>query len=516
MKSRLETLCRFLETGLVERTVPARLALLAAISGEHLLLIGPPGTAKSELARKLHKAFDSFPYFERLLTRFSVPEELFGPLSIRALEQDRYQRLTEHYLPQASIAFIDEIFKANSAILNALLTLLNEREFDNGSTRVKTPLICVLGASNELPEDDSLLALYDRFLLRYHVVPVSDEQFAALLDLDQREQANPDDADRLQQTDIDQIRQQSARVHLSAEARQLLLELRAFLQQQNIIVSDRRWLKMIGLLKTSAASNGNSQVSVWDCSLLVHCVWQAPEQQAAVIAWFLDYFQLDTSATRERFEKLVSAWEQRQHTDSERRTQKTNKHGAALYMTPEGDITTHHERVRLAERDHQVLYLAPPTADHKDRSNNGRGYTLEELEHTFFDDSYRQTHIDGKWVDLQNYINNTQNRLVERTAFDALTEPCYFSREYVANSIDDVQHVVDEIDKLHETCSVQLAQLGEQLNHHLWLKGGYLQQAEADMKQQLVYLLDFRQRLEKVFYAIKQLPVNDPSSLAGS
>src|SRR5690606_19428219 len=140
--------------GLVERDDAVRLGLLAALAGEHLLLLGPPGTAKSMIARRLHLAFDGSTYFERLLTRFTVPEELFGPLSIKGLEEDRYERLTEAYLPKASIAFLDEIFKANSAILNALLTLLNEREFDNGVKREATPLIAVIGASNELPEGE--------------------------------------------------------------------------------------------------------------------------------------------------------------------------------------------------------------------------------------------------------------------------------------------------------------------------------------------------------------------------
>ena len=141
----LKTLLESLEQGLVERSQCVRLSLLAALAGEHTLLIGPPGTAKSELARRLHSVFRGGRYFERLLTRFTVPEELFGPLSIKALEEDRYERHTDGFLPTASIAFIDEVFKANSAILNALLTLLNEREFDNGAGRMRCPLISVLG-----------------------------------------------------------------------------------------------------------------------------------------------------------------------------------------------------------------------------------------------------------------------------------------------------------------------------------------------------------------------------------
>ena len=135
-----------LQLGLLERDMEVRLMLLAALCGEHLLLLGPPGTAKSELSRRL-SSLTGGQYFERLLTRFSVPEELFGPLSIKGLERDEYSRKTEGYLPTAEVAFIDEIFKANSAILNALLTLLNERLFDNGTDRLPVPLLCLVGAS---------------------------------------------------------------------------------------------------------------------------------------------------------------------------------------------------------------------------------------------------------------------------------------------------------------------------------------------------------------------------------
>ena len=132
-RSRLSALLARLEAGLLERDTAVRLALLAALAGEHVLLIGPPGTAKERAGAAPAPRLRRARYFERLLTRFSTPEELFGPLSLKALEHDRYERLVEGYLPTAGIAFLDEVFKANSAILNALLTLLNEREFDNGS-----------------------------------------------------------------------------------------------------------------------------------------------------------------------------------------------------------------------------------------------------------------------------------------------------------------------------------------------------------------------------------------------
>ena len=151
LAKKIRAATRSLESGLVERETEVRLLLLAAFCGEHLLLLGPPGTAKSELGRRLSAVCGGASFFERLLTRFSVPEELFGPLSMRGLENDQYVRQTDGYLPTATVAFVDEVFKANSAILNSLLTILNERLFDNGNERVKVPLLCLVGASNELP-----------------------------------------------------------------------------------------------------------------------------------------------------------------------------------------------------------------------------------------------------------------------------------------------------------------------------------------------------------------------------
>jgi len=174
MKEKLRAVITAMESGMIERSVEVRILLLAAFSGEHVLLIGPPGTAKSELARRLSNICKGT-YFERLMSSFTVPEELFGPLSMRALEEDHYVRQIEGYLPDCQVAFIDEIFKANSAILNTLVTILNERLYDNGNHRYRIPLLCLVGASNELPNSDELDALYDRFLFRRKVRQLSDK-----------------------------------------------------------------------------------------------------------------------------------------------------------------------------------------------------------------------------------------------------------------------------------------------------------------------------------------------------
>jgi MoxR-like ATPase len=306
-RRRLSDLLRQLESGLVERRRQVRLALLVALAGEHTLLIGPPGTAKSELARRLHLAFADARYFERLLTRFSVPEELFGPLSISALEQDRYERQTAGYLPQASIAFIDEVFKANSAILNALLTLLNERKFDNGAGRIACPLISAIGATNEVPAGEVAEAFFDRFLVRLPVGPVSADGFRALMALEGR--TGPQVAGALTACERDAISEAAGEVAVTEDVSHLLAELRAYLEGTQVYVSDRRWMKIVWLLKTAAASEGRGALAVWDLWLLPWCTAHDVEGQATVGDWLLARLGVREALSPPRLTRVVEAFE---------------------------------------------------------------------------------------------------------------------------------------------------------------------------------------------------------------
>eukprot|EP00798_Chlamydomonas_sp_ICE-L_P025190 gene25190-10826_t len=297
IRIKLENAVKQMQEGLVERDTEVRLLMLAACCGEHILFIGPPGTAKSEIGRRLNKLI-SGTYFERLLTRFSVPEELFGPLSMRALEDDKYVRQTRGYLPEAEVAFIDEIFKANSAILNTLLTLVNERLFDNGSQRVKVhelpkppvalvgcPLLSVVGASNELPESEELDALYDRFLVRREVKQVSAAGVAQMLTYYSNENKEWDNLGwdmKLTRDDIRQCKSEALRsVKVPPSVIQLVTDLRTYLQEKcepSVYVSDRRLVKSVQMLQIAAYCNGRSSVTEYDALLLQHVLWQRPEQ----------------------------------------------------------------------------------------------------------------------------------------------------------------------------------------------------------------------------------------------
>jgi MoxR-like ATPase len=307
VRTHLANLLAALECGLVERRRQVRLALLAALAGEHTLLIGPPGTAKSALARRVHLAFRDARYFERLLTRFTVPEELFGPLSISALEQDRYERRTEGYLPRASIAFIDEVFKANSAILNALLTLLNERQFDNGAGREDCPLISVIGATNEVPADEVAEAFFDRFLMRLPVGTVSAEGFRELLTLDPKAALRHTEALGLAERDA--ITEAAQRIPVHGETAGLLAELREHLGREKIYVSDRRWVKVVWLLKVAAATDGRAELSAWDLWLLPWCTAPDAAGQIAVNDWLLGRLGVREALSPARLTRVVEAFE---------------------------------------------------------------------------------------------------------------------------------------------------------------------------------------------------------------
>lgn len=285
MKKKLQNLLEELNHGLIERQEAVKLSLLAALASEHMLLVGPPGTGKSMIARRISECFNGSgagtenDYFEYLLTKFSTPEEIFGPLSISELKADRFKRNTAGYLPTVKVAFLDEIFKASSSILNALLTILNERIYHNGTERQKVPLQSLIAASNELPVgQDELNALYDRFLVRCFVDYVSTDSLPRFFETDTSESSST----YLGEADLKSIQDAASAVILPALVQEVIQEIwirhkEVFKEDRREQLSDRRLKKIIHLLRVAAATNDRSEVDLSDLLLLKNCLWNHPD-----------------------------------------------------------------------------------------------------------------------------------------------------------------------------------------------------------------------------------------------
>jgi MoxR-like ATPase len=270
-----------------ERDAEINGSFLALLSGEHVLLLGPPGTAKTLLANKICETIEGGYFFHYLLTRFSTPEEMFGPLSLKALERDEFSRRVEGYLPTAHIALLDEIFKANSSILNSMLTVLNERKYHNGKELMDVPLFSVFGASNELPEEDeSLEALYDRFLFRYRVDYIQHEENLESLIFENSEEFVP--STKLHIEEIREVQKKARNLPVDPEVRVIVKGLRRELKNSNIFVSDRRWKKIINVLRVASVVNGHTSVNRMTVALLQHMLWDMPEQKETIRKLILD------------------------------------------------------------------------------------------------------------------------------------------------------------------------------------------------------------------------------------
>lgn len=281
---RLQEGARLLEAQFLGKEEIIRLLFITALAGEHLVMVGPPGTAKSALLRAFAQTIEA-KYFDYLLTRFTEPNEIFGPVDIQAFREGVYRRRIEGMMPEAEVVFLDEIFKANSAILNSLLTLLNARRFMHGNQSVRVPLISLFAASNEVPTDEALSALFDRFLLRVRADYLDSYHFRGLLQKGIELEARGLDPD------AKSIRPMVSAAELFALQRNfgdLLNFSEDFLttfkglvfqiRSEGVGLSDRRIVKLLKLFAASAAFDGRQQVNDSDLFVLRH-IWNTPEQE---------------------------------------------------------------------------------------------------------------------------------------------------------------------------------------------------------------------------------------------
>ena len=320
MLERFKLLLQEMNRGIYEKNTEISLSLLAALAGESVILLGPPGVAKSMVARQLKTAFRDAQSFEYLMSRFSTPDEIFGPVSIQKLKtSDTYERAVEGYLPTADVVFLDEIWKAGPAIQNTLLTVINEKIFRNGNREMHLPLKLLVAASNELPaKGEGLEALWDRFVIRIESRPIKlEKNFRAMLleshadfSRSTRVLGHADFVDNADfsgsmgksgSTDFSDLKitaeeyaewaEKICKIGVKEEVLDAISAIRKSLRavnvdeaaaRRNIYVSDRRWKNIVRLLRTSAFMQDREEVDICDLLPIYHCLWQEPEERDAI------------------------------------------------------------------------------------------------------------------------------------------------------------------------------------------------------------------------------------------
>ena len=265
----------------VERDELIKLMELAIVTGTNLLMLGPPGSGKSALTYEMCGRIENANYFQWMLNKTSDPSEILGPFSVKEMENDKFMRITTGKLPEAHIAFMDEIFKSNAPTLNALLTIMNEHIFYNDGKPVEVPLISMFGASNEPPEDESLDAMYDRFIFRMNVQYIHDaankkrmhsnyvDSRAGLLNMVNKTTITLEEVQTLQAT--------AKTVKVPKDIINKFIRLISDLDRQAVHISDRRQNECFKVMQGSAVLAGRNNVTLDDFKSLIYVLWEKEE-----------------------------------------------------------------------------------------------------------------------------------------------------------------------------------------------------------------------------------------------
>lgn len=282
---RLRAISEELAERFYERDDIVRTLLVSVLARQHSLVLGPPGTAKSELARELTSRIENAHYWEILLSKFTAPTRMFGPIDVGALSRGEYRQVYDGRATRAHIAFIDEIFKCSTAALNETLALLNERLYhpENGGEPIHCPLISAITASNELPSGEDSAAIYDRLLVRVQVDYLADpSNFAALVrsavELPTAATRTTVELAELQHA----VEAEVPAVEVPDGIVDAVCTLRAALRRKELVSSDRRWRQAVRLLQASAYLDGRPAVSETDLSVLTHVLWDSPTERPTV------------------------------------------------------------------------------------------------------------------------------------------------------------------------------------------------------------------------------------------
>lgn len=452
IRNKVKALLEQMNRGAMEREEVMGLSLLAAMAGESIFLLGLPGVGKSMVARRLKDAFSGARSFEYLMSRFSTPDEIFGPVSISKLkDEDTYERVTDGYLPSADIVFLDEIWKAGPAIQNSLLTAINEKIFRNGERDMTLPLIGLISASNELPaEGEGLEALWDRFIIRYIVSPINDRSsFKALITGKSDAYKGVDENAQLTRSEWESLQREAENVDIPSYIVDLIANLRSKYivrmnrrysrqedngdEEQRIpYVSDRRWKKIVGILRMSALLNGRSEVDLSDCMLLEHMIWDDDSEIPQVC-----------SDVQEEVAKGV--FKRTARTMLSRNPEKSTAPKADPYMlTKDGCyvIEAGAEKIMISKEDYESVVSGPCSARFEGKD---RIVLCSEMEHGCFpvkvatpgtlsvrNFSYKLKRSPAETVKSRrlNYLNEVDNDVEEKIImFKGELEENFFTRD---------------------------------------------------------------------------------------
>lgn len=451
--NRIEKLLTILKQGLYEKDEAIRLALLTVISGESIFFLGAPGCAKSMIARRIVQAFKSdekegLKYFEYLMNQFSTPEDIFGNISLRALNGDgesgkeEYKRITDGFLPQANIAFLDEIWKASPAIQNTLLTIINERKFHNGGKVEDVPLKALFAASNELPtKNEGLEALYDRFILRLVVDFIQNEDsFFEMIDDSNSTDFIISENDKnllISNEDLENWRKQIDKVKLSDAARAVISAIRKELTLQNeslsdedkkngelFVVGDRRWKKIAHILKTSAFLNDRNEVDLMDCSLIENCIWGTEKQQKKareIVEKCIKQNGLDCDTAIEDIQEQIEKFDEYIDTNFY-----VNKAEPKEYKMQDGNIAYKIEKIKDIYSYNEITpYYLCPSYNHPRYNRTGAYYDdnkeiIGDFDYYFREDSFQINDNKVSWID--GYREEAYAVSIEMTDDDELVK----------------------------------------------------------------------------------------------
>lgn len=503
INQKLKKLGEHLEAGLVGRRDHARMLLLAAVAGENAILFGPPGTAKSLLARRLKDCFaDDIKYFECLLTKFSMPEEVFGPVSLKGLEQDIFRRVYDRYMPGAGIAFIDETFKANSAILNSMLTILNEREFDTGNERIKVPLRCVVGASNEMPKESELEALYDRFIIRMRVDRLNDDdQLMNFLTNNVEYEMPPQDI-RLSKDELHQISKASKILPVDEPVFRLLVDLREWCEGNGIKLSDRRLLKIKELLKVAAYTSNRQSVSLSETWVIRYCAWDdfGSKQFKQIVDWLdsrIDKQQQDLSGLSGRVDAEQSSYEKKA------KTHKRNEKGKLIFVDKNGDETTNSDvegyEYNSKDDNNGKLYTE---AQIKDKLKTNNQYSAREYINRNYCESIA---INGNWVGLDAYFNDNYSKNLKKIKHKPKMENAVYTSEQRERFKTSVYDLINTLKSKCSEISTQIEKITLSLDSSPWTPKEYQESHLAGLRINLQEIEKHQHQLENLIAGYDKL-----------